>query len=99
MTKSETKALAIERLSDEGQLTIPQEYRDALSLTGDSSLIVVRVGDALVLTPADDALTAVTERLEARVRAAGSDVDDLLRAAAEARAAMVREEFEDTSTR
>jgi bifunctional DNA-binding transcriptional regulator/antitoxin component of YhaV-PrlF toxin-antitoxin module len=99
MTKSKTKALAIERLSDDRQLTIPQEYRDALSLTGDSSLIVVRVGDALVRTPADDALAAVTERLEARLRAAGSGLDDLLRAAAEARAAMVREEFGETSTR
>jgi len=38
-------------------------------------------------------LTAVAERLEAAMDAASSDVDDLIRAAMDARAEIVREEF------
>jgi len=51
------------------------------------------VGDALVLTPYDNELAAVTGRLEAAMDAAPSDVDDLIRAAVDARAEIVCEEF------
>lgn len=62
-------------------------------LTGGSTLTLVQGGDALVLAPYDNELMAVTERLEAAMDAAPSDVDDLIRAAEEARAEIVREEF------
>jgi hypothetical protein len=51
------------------------------------------VGDALVLTPYDNELAAVTGRLEAAMAAAASDVDDLVKAAAAVRGEIVREEF------
>jgi predicted HTH domain antitoxin len=41
----------------------------------------------------DEALTAITQRLETKMQNAGGDVEDLIAAAAEARAEIVREEF------
>lgn len=52
-----------------------------------------QVGDALVLTPYNNELAAVTGRLEAAMAAAASDVDDLIKAAAAVRGEIVREEF------
>ena len=41
----------VTRLRRRGQLTIPQEIRDALSLDERTSLNIFRVGKALILTP------------------------------------------------
>lgn len=93
MSRTDKRILSVVGLGDAGQLTIPAEFRQALALTGGSTLALMRVGDALVLAPYDNELMAVTERLEAAMDAAPSDVDDLIRAAADARAEIVREEF------
>jgi bifunctional DNA-binding transcriptional regulator/antitoxin component of YhaV-PrlF toxin-antitoxin module len=89
----EQKSFVITRLGAKGQVTIPAEYRRALSLSGDAPLVLVRLGDALVIAPHDDALATVTERLETQMRHAGSDVEELIAAATSARAEIVREEF------
>jgi AbrB family looped-hinge helix DNA binding protein len=93
MGKTERRIVSITRLGAKGQLTIPAEYRRALALSGDAAMVIVQVGDALVIVPQDEALETVTQRLEARMQSAGSDVEDLMAAAAEARAEIVREEF------
>lgn len=93
MQQTDKKAFSVIGLGDAGQLTIPVEFRRALALTVGSSLTLLQVGDALVLAPYDDELMAVTERLEAAMDAAPSDVDDLIRASVDARADIVREEF------
>ena len=87
------KVLSLTQLSEDGQITIPAEYRRALARSGHTSLVLVQVGDALVLAPYDEPLTAATSRLEAHMHSAGVTVDDLIDAAAEARADIVREEF------
>ena len=93
MTETDRKAFSVVRLGEAGQVTIPAEFRRALTLTGASSLTIGQVGDALVLAPYESELMAVTERLEAAMDGAPSDVDDLIRAAVDARAEIVREEF------
>src|SRR5438270_10639454 len=93
MRKVKRGSLAITRLGPKGQLTIPAEYRHSLALSPDTALVLVQVGDALVVIPNDQALATVTQRLEATLQSAGGDVDGLIAAAAEARAAIVREEF------
>lgn len=93
MQQTDKKTFSVVGLGDAGQLTIPVEFRRALALTVGSSLTLVQVGDALALAPYDNELMAVTERLEAALHAAPSDVDDLIRAAVDARAEIVREEF------
>src|SRR5438270_5916573 len=93
MSQTDKRILSVVGLGDAGQLTIPAEFRRALALTGGSTLALVQVGDALVLAPYDDELVAVTERLEAAMAESSSDVDDLNRAAEDARAEIVCEEF------
>jgi bifunctional DNA-binding transcriptional regulator/antitoxin component of YhaV-PrlF toxin-antitoxin module len=93
MRKTKRSSLAIARLGPRGQLTIPAEYREALALSANAALAVVQVGEALVVAPYDEPLAAVTQRLEAQMQQAGSNVEALIAAAAEARAEIVREEF------
>jgi len=90
------KLLSLARLSEKGQLTIPAEYRRAHQLERDSALVLVEIGDALVLVPHDEALASVTARLESALKGAGASADDLIGAAEEARAEIVREEFGET---
>lgn len=99
MQQTDKKTFSVVGLGDAGQLTIPAEFRRALALTGGSTLALVQVGDALVLAPYDSELMAVTERLEAAMDAAPSDVHDLIKAAEEARAEIVREEFGEEEKR
>jgi bifunctional DNA-binding transcriptional regulator/antitoxin component of YhaV-PrlF toxin-antitoxin module len=93
MAQTNKKLFSVERLGDKGQLTIPAEYRRALALGDDASLVIMQVGEALVIAPYDEALTEATARLEAAMDAAHSNVDDLIRASEKARAEMVHEEF------
>jgi AbrB family looped-hinge helix DNA binding protein len=97
MRKTKQGSLAITRLGSRGQLTIPAEYRQALALSSNTAVVLIQVGDALVVVPHDEPLAAVTQRLEAQMLQAGSDVDDLIAAAAEVRAAIAREEFGATA--
>lgn len=90
------KVLSLTRLSEKGQLTIPAEYRRSHQLKQDSALMLIEIGDALVLVPHDEALASVTARIEAALKGAGAEADDLTRAAMEARAEIVREEFGGT---
>jgi bifunctional DNA-binding transcriptional regulator/antitoxin component of YhaV-PrlF toxin-antitoxin module len=93
MENTKQGVLSIARLGANGRLTIPVEYRRALDLSGDAPLMLIQVGDALVITPCDEAFSAVSQRLEARMHQAGSNVSDLTAAAAAARAEIAREEF------
>jgi bifunctional DNA-binding transcriptional regulator/antitoxin component of YhaV-PrlF toxin-antitoxin module len=93
MSNTKRSSHVITRLGPKGQLTIPAEYREAPALSANATVVLIRVGDALVVAPHDESFAAVTQRLEAQMQSAGSTVEDLIAAAAEARAAMVREEF------
>jgi bifunctional DNA-binding transcriptional regulator/antitoxin component of YhaV-PrlF toxin-antitoxin module len=93
MGKAEQGIFTITRVGANGRLTIPKAYRGALAGSADATVAFVQVGGALVIAPYDDALAAVTQRLETRMKKAGSDVEDLIDAAAEARAEITREEF------
>jgi AbrB family looped-hinge helix DNA binding protein len=93
MANTKQEALSIARLDANGRLTLPAEYRRALELSGGTTVMLIPVGGTLVIAPCDDAFRAVGERLEARMHEAGSNVEDLIQAAVEARTEIAREEF------
>lgn len=93
MENTKQGILTVARLGANGRLTIPVEYRRALALSGETTVLLIQAGDALVIAPCDEALSAVGQRLEARMQQAGSDVEELMAAAAEARTEIAREEF------
>ena len=93
MLETEKKNFSVERLGEQGQITIPDEYRRALDLTKGSTLAVIQVGDALVLAPCDDEFEQVAGRLEAAFRDSGVTLEELLEATQQARVEIMRKEF------
>ncbi|HZS43683.1 MAG TPA: AbrB/MazE/SpoVT family DNA-binding domain-containing protein [Blastocatellia bacterium] len=87
------KLMSTAHLSENGELTIPAEYRRAHSLDRDSTVVMIEMGDALVLVPHDDVLESVADRLTAALKGAGFDASDLILSAQEARAEIVQMEF------
>jgi AbrB family looped-hinge helix DNA binding protein len=94
MGKTKQSRLSIARVGANGRLTIPAEYRRALALSEAGAVALVQVGDALVIAPYDETFREVTQRLEERMHAAGSDVEELIAAAAEARKQIAGEDFD-----
>jgi bifunctional DNA-binding transcriptional regulator/antitoxin component of YhaV-PrlF toxin-antitoxin module len=99
MSTDESKVIAITRLSEKGQLTIPADYRRAHDLGRDSTIVLLEMGDALVIVPHDEVLAGVTSRLIAAMRGSGETVESLIAAADDARAEIVREEFGEEAGR
>jgi bifunctional DNA-binding transcriptional regulator/antitoxin component of YhaV-PrlF toxin-antitoxin module len=93
MAIAESKVIAIIRLSEKGQLTIPADYRRAHDLGRDSTLVLLEIGDALVVVPHDDALAAIAARLEAALRGSNETVETLIAAAGDARRKILSDEF------
>ena len=91
MTATKEKNLSIATLSDTGQLTLPDQYLH--TWPQGETFVVMQVGEALVLVPRDEAFAAVTARMEAALSDSGLSVNDLLAAADEARAEIVREQW------
>ena len=94
---AESKVIAIIRLSEKGQFTIPADYRRAHSLGKDSTLVLMEIGDALVVVPHDEVLEAVAARLEAAMRGSNETVETLINAAGEARRKILSDEFGEVS--
>jgi len=93
MATVQESIVSITRLSNSGQLTLPDFYQRALP--HDARLAVIPIGEALVIVPYDDAFASVTGRLESALQERGVSVEELIAAAEEARAEIVREEFGD----
>jgi len=95
MSDTGKTAFTVTRVGPNGQITIPPEYRSAESLQDGTPLVAIQVGDALVLAPIDQELSAVTARMESALKAAGHSIEDLIAAAAAARADVAESEFSD----
>src|SRR5215510_7484923 len=93
MEDTQKAAFTVTRVSASGQITIPPEYCTTENLGPGTPLVAVQIGDALVLAPLDEQLAAVTGRLEAAMKTAGQSIEDLVAAAASARADIVESEL------
>ncbi len=93
MTTTNTDVLSIARLTEKGEFTIPAEYRREHGLDRDSTIAIIQMGDALILTPIDKMLAEITERMEAAIRGAGVTVEELMEETLAARVEIAREEF------
>lgn len=66
------------RLRARGQITLPQDLRRELELEEDSSLSVIKVGKALLLTPAPSRRAALARSFQAAMAEEGLSLRDLL---------------------
>jgi AbrB family looped-hinge helix DNA binding protein len=71
--------MAVIKVRDRGQVTIPQEYRDALDLDEDSPLTIVRVGDSLLLTPKRLHVDRLSQQAHALQQQAGISLESILK--------------------
>jgi|WetSurSiteA1Bulk_404760.scaffolds.fasta_scaffold115005_2 bifunctional DNA-binding transcriptional regulator/antitoxin component of YhaV-PrlF toxin-antitoxin module len=66
------------RLRRRGQLTIPQEIRDALSLDERTSLTILGVGKALILTPKPLQRQSLAKTAEKEMKLEGVTLKELI---------------------
>lgn len=70
--------MAIVKVRGRGQLTIPASLRKDLRIEDEAPLTIVKVGDALLLTPQNLKVDAVAKKAQRAMKKAGLDVEDLL---------------------
>ena len=67
------------RIRSRGQLTLPQDIREALSLDEESGLNVFRVGKVLLMTPKRLQRASLASEVEREMKREGLTLEDLLK--------------------
>ena len=91
-------AVAVLSLGQNGQVTIPAEFRRQHALAGGGKLLAVRMGDALVMAPHDAVLESICVRLEEAMKGTGMEIDELQAATLVEREAIVKARYGTSST-
>jgi bifunctional DNA-binding transcriptional regulator/antitoxin component of YhaV-PrlF toxin-antitoxin module len=74
-----TTATRLVRIRPRGQLTIPQDLREALNLDEETGLHVFRIGRVLLMTPKRMQRAALASDVEREMKREGLTLKDLLR--------------------
>jgi bifunctional DNA-binding transcriptional regulator/antitoxin component of YhaV-PrlF toxin-antitoxin module len=80
-------------IGQNGQVTVPVEFRKEVTLGKGGKLVSVRMGDALVLVPQDSLLESISLRLQEAMKASGVTVEELKSGVQEQRAQIVKERY------
>ena len=91
MAKGHT--VAVLNVGQNGQVTVPSEFRKSHSLSKGGKLIAVEMGDALVMVPHDGVVESICMRLEAAMKAASVEIEDLQAEVLKQRASIVRKRY------
>ena len=67
------------RIRSRGQLTLPQDLREALNLDEESGLNVFRVGKVLLMTPKPLQRASLASEVERKMKREGLTLEDLLK--------------------
>ncbi len=66
------------RIRARGQVTIPQELREQMDLSPDTTLRMIRIGRTLVISPTPSKRAALARQVEASMKTSAITLDDLL---------------------
>jgi bifunctional DNA-binding transcriptional regulator/antitoxin component of YhaV-PrlF toxin-antitoxin module len=77
--------LATARLGEEGQLTLPKAYRDAVALDTGAPITVLQVGSGLLLIPEDERFRELCDRVAATFARHGVQDEEILATLPDAR--------------
>jgi len=66
------------RVRSRGQLTIPQDMREALSLDGETGLNIFRVGKVLIMSPKRLQRASLAKEVEREMKRRGLTLKDLI---------------------
>ena len=86
--------MAVVKVWGRGQLTIPASLRKELLLDEETVLNVVKVGDALILTPKKLVGDTLAKKAQKEMEKAGLSLEDLLKDLEKQRDRYNREHFE-----
>lgn len=64
MPESVARSLGAVRVGEKGEITVPAAYRKKHKLSKGSEVVLVQLGDALMMVPADVALNRLCQRLQ-----------------------------------
>lgn len=84
---------AVLHVGQNGQITIPNEFRKEHSLSRGGTVMAVTMGEALVLAPHDAVLESICVRLEETMKGAGVSLEDLQAQALLEREKIVEERY------
>ncbi len=87
------QSLDVLNIGQNGQITVPVEFRKDVSLGKGGKLVSVRMGDALVLVPQDALLESISLRLQEAMKASGVTVEELKSGLHAQRAEIVKERY------
>lgn len=87
--------LATTRLGQRGTVTVPKEYRDALKLESGMPLTVLRIGDGLIVMPAQKPFQELCNSIAARLEKAGITEAQLQATLPEVREQLMRRRYPD----
>ena len=71
--------MAVIKLRERGQLTIPYEYRKELGLGKEDVLNVLKIGDVLVLVPRQLAGDVLSKKIESTMKKKGLTLNSILK--------------------
>jgi len=71
--------MAVVKLRERGQLTIPYEYRKELGLGKEDVLNVLKIGDVLVLVPRQLAGDVISKKFESTMKKKGLTLGSMLK--------------------
>ncbi len=66
------------KIGENGQLTVPKQFREELGLEAGAPFAVLRLGDGLILLPEQRRFDALGERIGATLTAAGAAPEAVL---------------------
>jgi len=92
------KYLDTTHLNANGQVAIPQEYRDALSLDAGAPLAVLQIGDSLMLIPGQNLLIQLCNRITQIFTRHGVSANEILAGLPEARERVFAQLYPDLAT-
>jgi len=64
MSESLARPIGTIRVGEKGEITVPAAYRKKLKLSKGSEIVLVQLGDALIMVPADVALNQLCQRIQ-----------------------------------
>jgi len=79
MPESIARPLGTIRVGEHGEITVPASYRRKHKLAKGSELVLVQIGDALMMVPADVALNQLCQRLQDILAGEGISTKQALR--------------------
>lgn len=85
--------MAIVKVWGRGQVTIPASLRKELRLDEETTLNVIKVGEALILTPKKIVGDALAKKAQREMKKAGLSLEDLLKDLEKQRARYNRDRY------